>query len=342
MIDLNIPKRGVAFLVLLVFLLSACEKQYPLHYSDAIMGTSFTIKVSVLPDGVTKGEIKQKIKQLLDKLNSQLSTYQKDSELSLFNKSSSTQWQPVSESLFNVLKEADNISKLSAGAFDITVGSLVNLWGFGVDPTSFTAPEEKLINKQLLRVGYRHLMLNEETQQIKKDLPDLYLDLSAIAKGYAVDQVGLLLEKQGIGQYMVEIGGELRLKGTNINGTPWRIAVEKPTINQRMIQKELSISNMSIATSGDYRNFFELSGVRYSHTIDPRTGKPITHKLASVTILSDTTINADSLATAMMVLGAEQGYKLAEEQQIAALFIIKNEGGFEEKVTTAFISYEVK
>ena len=109
-----------------------------------------------------------------------------------------------------------------------------------------------------------------------------------------------------------------------------------------MIQKKLSITNKSIATSGDYRNFFELDGVRYSHTIDPRTGKPITHKLASVTILSDTTINADALATAMMVLGAEQGYKIAEEQQIAALFIIKNEGGFEEKATTAFINYEVK
>ncbi len=344
---INIPKRGVTFIVLLVFLLSACErqetqKQYPLHYSDAIMGTSFTIKVSVIPDILAKDELKLEIKQLLDSINSQMSTYQEDSELSLFNKNISTQWQTVSNSLYSVLKEAQRISRVSQGAFDITVGPLVNLWGFGVDPASFKEPEESLINEQLAKIGYKNLLLNDKTLQIKKELPELYLDLSAIAKGYAVDRVGLLLEKNGIDDYMIEIGGELRLKGKNIQGQPWKIAVEKPTINQRMIQRILSLTNISLATSGDYRNFFERDGVRFSHTIDPRTGKPIKHKLASVTILSDTTINADALATAMMVLGAEQGYKIAEEQHIAALFIIKNEGEFEEKATTAFINYEVK
>lgn len=342
MVNLIIPKRGVAFLVLLVFLLPACEKQYPLHYSDAIMGTSFTIKIAVLPDSLTKKELKFQIKQLLDKINSQMSTYQKDSELSLFNQNISTEWQAVSHSLYFVLKEAQRVSRISKGAFDITIGSLVNLWGFGVDPTLFRAPEETLVNEKLSKTGYKFLLLNDETQQIQKKFPELYLDLSAIAKGYAVDQVGLLLESYGIINYMIEIGGELRLKGANIDGQSWKIAVEKPTVNQRMIQKVLSLTNTSLATSGDYRNFFELDGVRFSHTIDPRTGKPITHKLASVTILSDTTINADALATAMMVLGAEQGYKIAEKQKIAALFIIKNESGFEEKTTTAFINYEVK
>lgn len=347
MIGSEKSKRGVAFLVLLVFLLLACErqrteKQYPLHYSDAIMGTSFTIKISALSDSLTKNELKFQIKHLLDKLNSQMSTYQKDSELSLLNKNESTEWQTVSKSLYDVLKKAEYISKISEGAFDITVGALVNLWGFGVDSASFIELEEKLVNEQLSRVGYQYLLLNENTQQIKKELPELYLDLSGIAKGYAVDQVGLLLEKHGIDNYMIEIGGELRLKGKNINGEPWRIAVEKPNVNKRMIQKVLSLTNVSLATSGDYRNYFELDGVRFSHTIDPRTGKPITHKLASITILSDTTIKADALATAMMVLGVEQGYKIAEEQQIAALFIIKTDIGFREKPTTAFINYKVK
>ena len=326
-----------------VFLLSACEQQggtkkYPLDYSEAIMGTSFTIKVSALPSSLKSDELKLRIKDLLDKLNGQMSTYQHDSELSLLNKNQSTQWVPVSAALYSVLKEAKNIADLSQGAFDITVGPLVNLWGFGPDQMSFEVPDERLIQQQLTKTGYQHLLFDDNKQQVRKELPDLYIDLSAIAKGYAVDRVGLLLEKHGIADYMVEIGGELRLKGKNIAKRPWRIAVEKPTADKRMIQKVLPLSDISLATSGDYRNFFEQGGVRFSHTIDPRTGKPITHKLASITILSDTTMKADALATALMVLGPEQGFKMAEEEKIAALFIIKKDDMFIEKSTSSFIN----
>jgi len=335
-------KRG-SVLLLLVFLLFACEqpggaKQYPFNYSDAIMGTSFTIKVSVLPVSLTTDELKLKIKNLLDKLNGQMSTYQQDSELSLLNKNQSTQWIPVSVALYSVLKEAKNISDLSQGAFDITVGPLVNLWGFGPAQMSYKAPEDKLIQQQLTKIGYHHLLLDDNNQQVKKEITGLYIDLSAIAKGYAVDQVGLLLEKLGIVDYMVEIGGELRLKGKNIVNQPWRIAVEKPTAGKRSIEKVLPLTDLCMATSGDYRNFFEQDGVRYSHTIDPRSGKPISHKLASITILSDTTMKADGLATALMVLGPEQGFKMAEEEKIAALFIIKKDDIFVEKATSSFVN----
>lgn len=335
-------KRG-SVLLLLVFLFSACEqqgrtKQYPFEYTDAIMGTSFTVKVSVLPDLLKIDELKLQIKNLLDKLNGQMSTYQKESELSLLNKNQSTQWQSVSAGLYSVLREANKIAVMSQGAFDVTVGPLVNLWGFGPDQMSFDAPDEAIIQQQLKKIGYQHLLFDDEKQQLKKLLPGLYIDLSAIAKGYAVDQVGLLLEQRGIVDYMVEIGGELRLKGKSIADQPWRIAVEKPAANKRMIQKVLPLSDISLATSGDYRNFFEQGGVRFSHTIDPRAGRPITHKLASITILSDTTMKADALATALMVLGPEQGFKMAEDENIAALFIIKKDDKFIEKATSSFVN----
>jgi thiamine biosynthesis lipoprotein len=336
-------RRGSVFLLLLVFLLSACDKQeekskYALHYSDAIMGTSFTIKVPQLPASLSNDEAKTQIKTLLDVLNGQMSTYQSDSELSLFNKSQSIEWQKVSLSLYSVLKQAKTISELSRGAFDITVGPLVNLWGFGPDPMKYIAPNDGEVADKLLKVGFRFLHFDEKTKKVKKQIPELYLDLSGIAKGYAVDQVGLLLEKQGISNYMVEIGGELRLKGENSKNKPWRIAIEKPSSDRQTIQKVLPLSDISLATSGDYRNFFEANGVRFSHTIDPRTGKPITHKLASITILSDTTMKADALATALMVLGADEGYRIAEEENIAALFIIKTKDGFIEKLSPSFLN----
>lgn len=341
---LNNIKRG-SVLLLLVFLLAACQQQqpvakkpYPLHYSDAIFGTSFTIKVSNLPDTVSTKEVRTQIKQLLDNLNAQMSTYQKDSELSIINANHSNDWLSVSAPLYAVLKQAHAVSVLSHGAFDITVGPLVNLWGFGPDPMSFVAPDDEVIKQHLVKLGYQNLLFDNENQRIKKTIAELYIDLSAIAKGYAVDQVGLLLESLGITDYMVEIGGELKLKGYNISNKPWRIAVEKPSAGNRMIQKVLPLSDISLATSGDYRNYFELEGVRFSHTIDPRTGKPITHKLASITILSDTTMKADALATALMVLGAERGAELAEQQNIAALFIIKTDDGFEEKASSSFVA----
>ncbi len=328
--------------VFLFFSFIACDpastkKNYPLHLSDVIMGTSYTIKVTSLPGSIEKDELISQIKRRLETLDQTMSTYRQDSELSQFNRSQSLQWQNVSKSLLTVLKEAKRINELTAGAFDITVGPIVNLWGFGPDPMLHKAPGSEVIEAALKKTGSEYLLLDEVGQKIKKTLPDLYLDLSAIAKGYAVDVVGELLEQQGVLDYMVEIGGELRLKGTNANNKPWRIAIEKPTSEARVIQKVLPLSDISLATSGDYRNYFEVGNVRFSHTIDPRTGKPISHKLASITILSHTTMEADATATALMVLGPVKGYELAQEKDIAALFIIKINDGFVEKASSAFL-----
>jgi len=327
----------------LIFILSACDKiaeqkpqDYPYNAVGMTMGTSYNIKASKLPDSLTPKEINRQVKELLDKVNGQMSTYQKDSELSLFNQNTSTDWMPVSTEFYEVIKEALKISQLSNGLFDVTVGPLVNLWGFGPDEMTSATPDEAVIKERLNQIGYHRLKLKDDGLFAKKDIPGLYVDLSGIAKGYGVDQVGLLLEHLGIADYMVEIGGEIRVKGKNNQGQAWQIAVEKPTAEKRVIEKVLAITDTGMATSGDYRNYFEVDGVRFSHTIDPRTGRPINHKLASITILSDTSMEADALATAIMVLGPAEGYQFAEKNHIAAFFIIKSDKGFDEKMSPAF------
>ncbi|MSS76154.1 MAG: FAD:protein FMN transferase [Methyloglobulus sp.] len=331
--------------LILIALLSACDKSaeqkpqnYPYNAVGMTMGTSYNIKASKLPDSLTPTEITRQVKELLEKVNGQMSTYQKDSELSLFNQNTSTDWIPVSLELYEVIKEANKISQLSNGLFDVTVGHLVNLWGFGPQEMPLSPPDEAAIKAGLSQIGYNRLKLKDDRLAVKKDIPRLYVDLSGIAKGYGVDQVGLLLEHLGILDYMVEIGGEIRVKGKNNQGQSWQIAVEKPTTESRMIEKVLAITDTGMATSGDYRNYFEVEGVRFSHTIDPRTGRPINHKLASVTILSDTSMEADGLATAIMVLGPDEGYKFAELNQIAAFFIIKSDQGFVERMSSAFVA----
>ncbi len=338
-----ISKHFVISLFLL-FLLSSCDKiaeqkpqGYPYNAVGMTMGTSYNIKASHLPDLLIPKEINRQVKEVLDKVNGQMSTYQKDSELSLFNQNTSTDWVPVSPEFYEVVKESIKISKLSNGLFDVTVGPLVNLWGFGPDEMTASPPDEAIIKDKLNQIGYHRLNLKDDGLFVKKEIPNLWVDLSGIAKGYGVDQVALLFERLGIMDYMVEIGGEIRVKGKNNQGQPWQIAVEKPTAEKRMIEKILSITDTGMATSGDYRNYFEVDGVRFSHTIDPRTGRPINHKLASVTVLSGTSMEADGLATAFMVMGPEDGYQFAEQNHIPAFFIVKSDKGFDELMSSAFL-----
>lgn len=338
-------KRGAGLYLLLVFLLTACNSenypgaQYQFHHTGGTMGTSFNVKAPLLPETVNTENLKKQIDHLLDELNGSLSTYLENSELSRFNVSQSTDWTEVSNHLFTVVREAQRISQLSNGAFDITVGPLVNLWGFGPDPFDINEPPKELVQELLDQIGYNNIETNDSSLSVRKLNSEIYLDLSALAKGFAVDQVSQLLESQGINDYLVEIGGEIRLRGKKKNGGLWQIAIEKPNAAERSLHKILTITDMAIATSGDYRNFFEVNGVRYSHTIDPRNGFPITHKLASVTILSKSAMEADALATAFMVLGPEEGFELAEKQKIPAFFIIKSDEGFVEKSTSAFIEH---
>ncbi|MEN8260780.1 MAG: FAD:protein FMN transferase [Pseudomonadota bacterium] len=337
-------KRGVSICLLPAFILSGCagptDGVNEFQLNGWTMGTAYSVKVPYLPESVTAEKLKSGIESVLNNVNGTMSTYITDSELSRFNHGESTDWFSASPELVKVVKEALNVSEISSGAFDVTIGPLVNLWGFGPEHRPETQPDQKLIDERLKYVGYRHISCREAPPAIRKDNPDVYVDLSAVAKGYGVDRVAEYLEAQGIENYLVEVGGELRVKGLNARKTKWRIAVEKPTPELRTIEAIIELTDQAVATSGDYRNYFESRGKRFSHTIDPRTGKPITHMLASVTVLSHTSMRADALATALIVLGPEQGFALAERERIPALFIVKGTKGFVEKRTATFPDYK--
>ncbi|EPJ50883.1 MAG: hypothetical protein OFPI_18870 [Osedax symbiont Rs2] len=301
------------------------------------MGTTYHIKWVANADEAndTALRIKGDADLLLADINQAMSTYISDSELSLFNQSSSGTKAQVSKPLYDILAKAQQISKNSAGAYDITVGPLINLWGFGPEKRITKAPDAAQISAIRAKVGYQHLALLGNNTIVKH--ANLYLDLSSIAKGYAVDQLAKMLDSAGYSAYLVEIGGELLTRGIKPNQQPWRIAIESPT-SGRNIQRIVRVDDVAVATSGDYRNYFEDKGIRYSHIIDTKTGRPITHNLASVTVLADNCAQADALATAFLAMGVERSYEYANAHGIDAFFISKSSDGFIEKMTPGFAS----
>jgi thiamine biosynthesis lipoprotein len=330
----------LATLFVWLVLLPGCNGQPDnqiLSVGGSTMGTTYTVKwVSARPDSVER--ISALLQQSLLGVNQAMSTYIEDSELSRFNREGAGYSTEVSAGLFEVLQLAQAISDSSQGAFDITVGPLVNLWGFGPDGRVTHAPTQALIDEARKRVGYQQLRLDAAGHRVTK-LTDLYVDLSAIAKGYGVDELARVLEHEGIESYLVEIGGELRARGLKPDGNGWLIAIESPVETGRTVQRVIRVHETGVATSGDYRNYFEEGGVRFSHTLDPQTGRPITHKLASVTVLRPTCAEADALATALTVMGDERGYQYAVDNGIAAFFIVKSDAGFVERMTSQFEQY---
>ena len=331
-----------AGVLLLTVLLGCSEKTDQLVFSGLVMGTTYQIKI-IPNDLVVSNSLADQIDERLQSLDGTFTTYQKTSELMAFNQSAINKPLVVSEDLFEVLGIAKQIHELTEGAFDPTVGPLVNLWGFGPNYTDQVIPPPESIAQHLTSVGLNHLLLDKQAGTVTR-LSDIQLDLSAVAKGYAVDEVAELLASHGIENYLVEVGGELRLKGLKTNGERWRIAIEKPYSGQAVglgdaVQEVLVLENVAVATSGDYRNYFEQEGKRYSHTIDPRTGYPIDHNLASVTVIAQTAARADALATGMMVLGTEGALKLAEQNDLAVYLLVKQADGFESKTTTLFSQY---
>lgn len=332
----------VSLLLLAAAVLSACSagQNQPelLTLQGRTMGTSFVVKVAGEVPGQQRNEIEQQINGVLEEVNRQMSTYLADSEISQFNRYRETDWFPISKDFAAVLQQALELSEKSGGSFDITVGPLVNLWGFGPEQReSESIPSAADIEARRAFTGYQHLAVRLTPPAVKKSLPELNCDLSAIAKGFGVDKVADYLEGLGVKNYMVEIGGEVRVKGQSPTGF-WRIGVERPD-DPTGLQAVLEISNNAMATSGDYFNYFEKDGVRYSHTIDPRTGRPITHKLASVTVIHHSCTLADGLATAIDVMGPESGYEFALAQQLPVFMIVRDNTGFVEKMTPQFGQY---
>ncbi len=334
----------LAIIMLSSLLLTACSKQAEdetkvteVLLQGKTMGTTYHVKVVATEKAVKEKQLQAQIDDLLKNINQQMSTYIPDSELSRFNAQQSTEPVEISDELREVIAESLRIGELSGGKLDITVGPLVNLWGFGPEYRPEKVPTDKQLIETKARTGLDKLVL--EGNLLSKKIPELYVDLSTTAKGYGVDKVAELVEKNGFNNYLVEIGGEMRLKGFKHTGELWHVAIEKPVNGERAIYQIIVPKDNAVATSGDYRNYFEENGQRFSHIIDPDTGKPINHKLVSVTVIHPSSMTADGLSTTLMVMGPEKGLAFAQAHNIAALFIVKTEHGFVQENTVKFVQY---
>ena len=335
----NLPRNTIkAALVLLLLFLAACSpKPQPfLQINGSTMGTTYHITLRQPGDEWTEQVLKEALDLRLQAFNQLASTYIPDSELNKLNSAPIGEGHVVMPMLFDILLLATEVSWLSNGAFDVTVAPLVNLWGFG--PTKHDGkPSAEAVATALEQVGFDQIELDLLDKKVLKH-KDLRIDLSAIAKGYGVDVVALWLESLGTTDYLVEIGGEMRVAGLSPRGDQWRVGVENPDVtNAETIP--IRLGNIGVATSGDYRNYFEEEGVRYSHTIDPNTGRPITHNLASVTVLDPSCAFADAMATAFSVMGGDKTLKLAEQLQIPVYIIEKSETGFVRRYSSEFAPY---
>ena len=321
-----------------VLLLSGCifdEKPAIQHFYGRALGTSYNVRFVGTTADVRS--LQAGTDSVLEKINQSMSTYIDNSELSQFNDSVGSEWIPVSNALGAVLAISQEVSEKSQGAFDITVGPLVDLWGFGPKARREQVPDSRVLNAVLADVGYQGLELSAEGQTYRvRKLRPRRIDLSAVAKGYAVDQVADYLLAKGFTNFLVEVGGEMRLSGHKPGNEAWKVAIETPETGARGVFRILPLTQVAIATSGDYRNYFEVDGMRYSHTIDPANGYPIRHHLASVTVITDTCGKADAWATAMMVMGVEKALALAETENLAVLLIEKSDTVFVEHTSSAF------
>ncbi len=310
--------------------LHACSEppRDTLRLTGATMGTRYNI-TWLDGDGQPEPEaVHAGVEEVLEEVNASMSTWREDSEISRFNRSTPGEWFALSEDFSAVFTMARSVSRASGGAYDVTVGPLVNLWGFGAAGTgpemgdTVPAPEE--ITGLMGQVGESRLDFDATRPALRKTVP-MSVDFSSIAKGYGVDRVAEYLEGLGIDRYLVEIGGEIRVRGMSPRGDYWRIAIEKPVAGERAVEEAVTLIDAAVATSGDYRNYFEVEGVRYSHTIDPRTGAPVRHELVSVTVVHPSATLADAWATALTVLGPEQALQTALNEDLA-VYLISRDG----------------
>ncbi|MEC8423525.1 MAG: FAD:protein FMN transferase [Myxococcota bacterium] len=306
----------------------------PGHERDVVlleggtMGTTFSVKVVGTLDAAAQQALAETVDAELEQVISQMSTWIPDSELSRFNAHASTTPFPVSSATSTVVDQAAQVFAMTEGAFDPTVGPLVRAWGFGGGQAPAAALSADEIDSLRAHMGMHQVEVDLAASVITKQDPAVELDLSAIAKGWGVDRVHAAVVGLGHEDVMVEIGGEVRVSGRNARGARWRLGIERPDASRGVIHQVVQLDGDAMATSGDYRNYVERDGQRWSHTIDPRTGRPITHGLASVTVLADDCTTADAWATALNVLGPKDGPEIADSKGIKAYFIIRDADGF--------------
>lgn len=330
-----------------VVVLGACtEDPATLEVSGETMGTTYNIVAVDHTAELEADEVRAAAEATLAEVNAKMSNWDPNSEISRFNAARSTQPVDISPELAEVLKVAMEVHEASQGQFDVTLGPLIELWGFGARTPESPVPSDEAIEAALSVVGQsRVLTLTTDPPTLSKARPETSVYLAAIAKGFGVDRVAATLAGLGLADFMVEIGGDLYATGNNPEGEPWRIGIERPDATNRSVEEIVNLSGLGMATSGDYRNYFEEDGVRYSHIIDADTGRPITHETASVTVLAETAMLADGWATALLALGQERGMDLAEDADLAVFFMVRDESagetGFMTVATPQFEALQV-
>ena len=330
------------FLAIASLAFAGCAIQSPLRetlLSGQTMGSAWTVKIAgSLP--ATADELRAGVQARFDAVNLALSTYRADSALSRFNADDTGEWIAIDPELGEVLSYALGLAEESGGAFDVTVGPLVNLWGFGPDPATQRVPEVAALEAARARVGWRKVEVDAAKRHARK-APGVRVDLSSLGKGRGVDRVAEYLDGQGLANYLIDLSGKLRARGVNIHREPWRVAVESPTADATSTPaafrpEVIALLNESVATAGDYRRFFEIDGRHYSHIIDPRTGWPVTHGTVSASAISVDCMQADALATVLIAMSPDDAIALADRRRLRALLISRDDAGFVAKRTGAW------
>jgi len=326
-------------IAIVLFLLAGCASFNTARVetlSGEAMGTTWKVKFVHDKNSPGLQELQNGIQTQLDTVDAQMSTWKSDSDLSRFNNAPAGTWQTLPSELFAVLEKSLNLAKETNGAYDPTVGPLVNLWGFGPGLKTRTAPDASSLANARALVGWHRIEL-DVAQHRALQPGGSYVDLSSIAPGFAVDQISRYLESLGLQHFLVEHGGELRARGHRPGNSGWRVGIEQPdTDTDAGMAMVIVLDNRASGSSGDYRKFYELDGKRYSHHIDPRTGAPVTHALASVTVIADDCMTADSTAAALSILGPQEGLEYAQRHHVAALFLVRNVNGFTQSMTPEF------
>ena len=309
------------------------------EFRGLTMGGTFSVKIVTPKDELeTPGlhDVDRALRSTLDRIEGLMSTWDRDSELSRFNRSTSLEPFVLSPETFHVFKWSVEVGALTGGALDVTIGPLVDAWGFGPAGPRNGAPTNAEVARLREAVGLDRIELNPAALTVRKTRPDVGCDLSSIVPGYAADRLGTELEDRGFTDFLIDVGGEVKARGRNETGAPWQVAIERPVPHSDAIQRLVPISNLAITSAGDYRKYREVDGQRVAHILDPRTGRPLTHRLASVTVIDELAVRADAFDTALMVLGTDEGLALATKMNLAALFIERTGDGFSERATPRF------
>jgi thiamine biosynthesis lipoprotein len=297
-------------------MLTACHRPEEIKLSGRTMGTTWSLLSAQATDSM-----RQLIQSHLDQREAVLSHWQKDSAVTRFNDSRSTDWQPVPPELIQVIELARDIASKTGGALDITLAPLIDLWGFGAAGSAKAIPTERQIAEAKTRCGWQHLHSRLDPPALKKDIPDLRLNVASVTEGFVIDELISRLQQQGLSDFLLEVGGEVAAIGHAPAGTAWRVGIQTPEATPGDALQTLPLSDLCIATSGNYRHRIETNGQSYSHLIDPRSGRPITHPLTSVSVIHSSSALADGYATALMILGPEKGRETAERLGLRVFWI---------------------